>query len=87
MCVGHFTQLVWVKSRHFGVGKARSRSGKVIVVANYSPTGNMSGAFQDNVLPPMPDYPSLPPQPHAYRTYSSDTTDTESNTSNSTSTR
>ncbi|KAG7197732.1 hypothetical protein KM043_001559 [Ampulex compressa] len=52
---GHFTQLIWASSRYFGVGKARSRSGKVIVVANYQPVGNVSGHFQSNVLPPLPE--------------------------------
>jgi hypothetical protein len=53
---GHFTQLVWVSTRHFGVGKARSRTGKVLVVAHYRPPGNISGLFQQNVLPPLADY-------------------------------
>lgn len=52
---GHFTQLIWTNSRYFGVGKARSRSGKIIVVANYQPVGNISGQFQNNVLPPLPE--------------------------------
>ncbi|CAL7948145.1 unnamed protein product [Xylocopa violacea] len=52
---GHFTQLIWANSRYFGVGKARSRSGKIIVVANYQPVGNISGQFQNNVLPPLPE--------------------------------
>ncbi|XP_017880973.1 repressed by EFG1 protein 1-like [Ceratina calcarata] len=52
---GHFTQLIWASSRYFGVGKARSRSGKIIVVANYQPVGNVSGQFQSNVLPPLPE--------------------------------
>lgn len=52
---GHFTQLIWASSRCFGVGKARSRSGKIIVVANYQPVGNISGQFQNNVLPPLPE--------------------------------
>ncbi|XP_013167321.1 PREDICTED: ectin-like [Papilio xuthus] len=61
---GHFTQMVWVATRFFGVGKARSRAGKVIVVANYSPPGNMSGQFETNVLPPLPDnLPELAPPP------------------------
>ncbi|KAG5318948.1 GAPR1 protein, partial [Pseudoatta argentina] len=52
---GHFTQLIWARSCYFGVGKACSRSGKVIVVANYEPVGNVSGQFQNNVFPPLPE--------------------------------
>ena len=44
--------MVWVGSRSFGVGKARSKSGKVIVVAHYHPKGNIPGQFHTNVLPP-----------------------------------
>ncbi|CAG9783300.1 unnamed protein product [Diatraea saccharalis] len=62
---GHFTQMVWVATRFFGVGKARSRAGKVIVVANYSPPGNISGQFETNVLPPLPEnFPEPPPPAH-----------------------
>ncbi|XP_008551327.1 uncharacterized protein LOC103573858 [Microplitis demolitor] len=50
---GHFTQLIWSSSQYFGVGKARSRSGKIIVVATYKPVGNVSGQFQKNVSPPF----------------------------------
>ncbi|XP_034247844.1 uncharacterized protein LOC117649315 isoform X2 [Thrips palmi] len=46
---GHFTQLVWAATRELGVGKARSRQGKTVVVAMYHPPGNISGAFQENV--------------------------------------
>lgn len=46
---GHFTQLVWAATRELGVGKARSRQGKTVVVAMYQPPGNISGAFQENV--------------------------------------
>ena len=53
--LGHFTQLIWARSCYFGVGKACSRSGKVIVVANYEPVGNVSGQFQNNVFPPLPE--------------------------------
>ncbi|KAM3957071.1 LOW QUALITY PROTEIN: uncharacterized protein ACR2FA_009000 [Aphomia sociella] len=60
---GHFTQMVWLSTRFFGVGKARSRAGKIIVVAHYSP-GNISGQFETNVLPPLPEnFPELPPAP------------------------
>lgn len=55
MFAGHFTQLVWASTNLFGVGKARSRSGKILVVANYRPAGNISGLFKDNVLPPVPE--------------------------------
>ncbi|XP_063984400.1 uncharacterized protein LOC135166244 [Diachasmimorpha longicaudata] len=60
---GHFTQVIWASSQLFGVGKARSRSGKIIVVANYQPIGNVSGQFQRNVLPPLPDCGNLPLPP------------------------
>ncbi|XP_065170389.1 venom allergen 3-like [Atheta coriaria] len=50
---GHFTQLIWASSRHFGIGRARSRSGKIVVVAHYAPIGNISGLFENNVLPPV----------------------------------
>ncbi|KAF6211917.1 hypothetical protein GE061_012434 [Apolygus lucorum] len=52
---GHFTQMVWASTRKFGVGKASSRAGKILVVAHYWPPGNISGQFQDNVLPPLPE--------------------------------
>ena len=52
MIAGHFTQVVWKGSQDVGVGKATARDGKVIVVANYRPAGNMMGRFSDNVLPP-----------------------------------
>uniref|UniRef100_A0A6P7FKG2 Cysteine-rich venom protein kaouthin-2-like n=1 Tax=Diabrotica virgifera virgifera TaxID=50390 RepID=A0A6P7FKG2_DIAVI len=60
---GHFTQMVWVGTRYCGVGKARGRSGKLVVVAHYMPPGNVSGAYMINVLPPCEDYPRLPPPP------------------------
>ncbi|XP_056633701.1 uncharacterized protein LOC130899229 [Diorhabda carinulata] len=60
---GHFTQMVWVSTRFCGVGKARGRSGKLVVVAHYLPHGNVSGAYLENVLPPCEDYPRLPPPP------------------------
>uniref|UniRef100_A0A131XVI7 Putative scp-like extracellular protein n=1 Tax=Ixodes ricinus TaxID=34613 RepID=A0A131XVI7_IXORI len=52
---GHFSQMVWRSSSDFGVGKARTRCGKIIVVAMYKPAGNVLGEFQSNVLPhPLP---------------------------------
>ncbi|KAK7473707.1 hypothetical protein BaRGS_00035034, partial [Batillaria attramentaria] len=49
---GHFTQVVWKGSKELGVGKAKDASGKVIVVANYRPAGNMIGTYKENVFPP-----------------------------------
>ncbi|XP_042859515.1 uncharacterized protein LOC122245623 isoform X2 [Penaeus japonicus] len=46
---GHFTQVVWRDSKELGVGIARSRSGKIYVVANYNPAGNMVGSFSTKV--------------------------------------
>ncbi len=43
--------MVWVSSSLFGCGKARSRTGKVIVVAHYYPRGNVVGRFHKNVFP------------------------------------
>ncbi|KAH7978126.1 hypothetical protein HPB49_004506 [Dermacentor silvarum] len=62
---GHFSQMVWRSSTTFGVGKARTRSGKIIVVAMYKPAGNVLGEFHHNVLPQPPadeDEGSLSPQ-------------------------
>ncbi|XP_044757136.1 probable pathogenesis-related protein CaO19.6200 [Coccinella septempunctata] len=56
---GHFTQLVWAGSRRFGIGKARSRTGKVVVVAHYHPPGNISGHYLQNVFPPCMEFPNI----------------------------
>lgn len=52
MSQGHFTQVVWKGSREIGVGKARSNDGKILVVANYRPAGNVIGRFSENVPAP-----------------------------------
>ncbi|GBM04955.1 Golgi-associated plant pathogenesis-related protein 1 [Araneus ventricosus] len=49
---GHFTQVIWKESKKMGVAWARSRSGKILVVANYEPAGNFIGRFTENVPPP-----------------------------------
>lgn len=38
---GHFTQMVWVKTKYFGIGKATSKTGKIFVVAYYYPAGKL----------------------------------------------
>ncbi|XP_050424708.1 uncharacterized protein LOC126835888 isoform X2 [Adelges cooleyi] len=48
---GHMTQLLWKNSKEMGVGISKSPKGMYIVVANYSPPGNVRGLFKDNVLP------------------------------------
>ncbi|CAG5114195.1 Oidioi.mRNA.OKI2018_I69.chr2.g8259.t1.cds [Oikopleura dioica] len=40
--IGHFTQLVWKKSVKLGVGIAKRKDGKTIVLCRYSPAGNMN---------------------------------------------
>lgn len=47
---GHFTQMVWKESKELGVGVAKTRKGKVLVVCNYSPRGNVVGQFCANVF-------------------------------------
>lgn len=49
---GHFTQVMWKESKRLGVAWARSKSGKILVVANYDPAGNFIGNFAQNVPPP-----------------------------------
>lgn len=48
---GHFTQVIWKESKQLGVAFAKM-GGKVVVVANYYPPGNMIGSFDENVPPP-----------------------------------
>lgn len=49
---GHFTQVVWKDSKEFGIGKAKTKDGKWLVVANYYPAGNFMGKNAENVFPP-----------------------------------
>ena len=49
---GHFTQVVWKSTTHVGMAWAGDPKTGMYVVANYSPFGNLQGAFPDNVLPP-----------------------------------
>jgi len=40
---GHYTQMVWKTTTHVGIGKAVCKNGAIIIVANYSPSGNYLG--------------------------------------------
>lgn len=48
---GHFTQMVWKETQQIGIAQAMSKDGRSIVVANYSPQGNIPGRYFFNVLP------------------------------------
>ncbi len=49
---GHFTQVVWKASKEFGIGKAKTKDGSWMVVANYHPAGNLLGSYVENVFGP-----------------------------------
>ena len=49
MATAHFTQVVWIGTSNFGIAKATAASGKVYVVARYSPPGNVRGQYPANV--------------------------------------
>lgn len=40
---GHYTQMVWRKTKQVGMGMATCEDGSKIVVANYNPAGNFMG--------------------------------------------
>ncbi|CAH3120076.1 unnamed protein product [Porites lobata] len=52
---GHFTQIVWKGTHQVGAALATKNLGngyiKTVIVARYSPRGNILGQFPDNVLP------------------------------------
>ncbi|VVC38430.1 Hypothetical protein CINCED_3A000290 [Cinara cedri] len=49
---GHFTQLVWKSTTSMGIAMVKGKSGRIVIVANYNPPGNVMGQFIDNVLRP-----------------------------------
>lgn len=42
---GHYTQMVWKTTTHVGIGKAVCKNGTILIVANYSPSGNYVGEW------------------------------------------
>jgi pathogenesis-related protein 1 len=40
---GHYTQMVWSKTKKLGIGMAPCKNGSIIIVANYDPPGNYVG--------------------------------------------
>ena len=47
-----FTQIIWKGTKRFGIGFANVENGDKVcsyIVARYKPTGNVVGAFRDNV--------------------------------------
>ena len=53
---GHFTQVIWRGSAALGVALATYQDDKwtkAVVVANYSPGGNIKGFFKDHVREPL----------------------------------
>jgi pathogenesis-related protein 1 len=40
---GHYTQMVWKNTTHVGIGMAICKGGEILIVANYSPSGNYMG--------------------------------------------
>mgnify|MGYP003306650800 CR=1 FL=1 len=54
--LGHFTQVVWKASKLFGIAKAISSNGSIVIVANYDPPGNCSDKYVENVPSPLNDY-------------------------------
>lgn len=46
---GHFTQLVWKGSKKIGASVRRYPDGRYLVVARFSPPGNVGGRFADQV--------------------------------------
>ncbi|CAB3369346.1 uncharacterized protein LOC135935478 isoform X1 [Cloeon dipterum] len=53
LMTGHFSQMIWKASRELGLGLARGKNGRIFIVANYHPRGNVMGQFVANVPRPV----------------------------------
>ncbi|KAF6780194.1 hypothetical protein AHF37_00326 [Paragonimus kellicotti] len=52
--LGHFTQLVWRKTKELGVGfTASDTPGRALIVCFYHPPGNIKNEYMENVCPPL----------------------------------
>ena len=47
---GHFTQMIWKKTKEVGFGWGTSKNNKFYFLAYYFPGGNVIGKFKENVL-------------------------------------
>lgn len=45
--------MIWKDSKEVGMGRAKSKSGRQIIVANYNPAGNFVGRYTENVPKPI----------------------------------
>ncbi|KAJ8321177.1 hypothetical protein KUTeg_001302 [Tegillarca granosa] len=52
--------VVWKGSREIGIGRSQTSDGKILIVTNYRPTGNVIGQYSLNVLPPKDGKITLP---------------------------
>jgi glioma pathogenesis-related protein 2 len=43
--IGHYTQMIWNKSKEVGIAYSKSKSGNIYVVARYFPQGNLTGEY------------------------------------------
>ncbi|XP_078357919.1 Golgi-associated plant pathogenesis-related protein 1-like isoform X1 [Oculina patagonica] len=53
MKTGHFTQLVWKKTKEIGAAMATRQDGRLVVVVRYNPPGNFNDKYEENVLPEL----------------------------------
>jgi len=45
--------MIWKASKELGIGFARGKNGRIFIVANYHPRGNVVGQFVANVPRPV----------------------------------
>lgn len=45
--------MIWKDSKEVGMGRAKGKLGRQIIVANYNPAGNFVGRYVENVPKPI----------------------------------